>query len=185
MIVETRRLAHTLLLAAGLCGCASQHHRSETASEEPATEVADSDVDETMDERATAGAEDDDVGSRRRVAETMDDTDDGTRDRDGDADEAAAADNTAMNERDRDGDTLTAGDQSNSASDLEITRRIRETVVEDDSLSFTAKNVKIITIGGRVTLRGPVNNEAERTTIEKKALAVAGAGQVVNQLEIK
>jgi osmotically-inducible protein OsmY len=36
-----------------------------------------------------------------------------------------------------------------------------------------------------VTLRGPVRSQEERTAIEKKALAVAGAGQVVNELEIE
>ena len=90
-----------------------------------------------------------------------------------------------MNERDRDGSKLTPGDQGNSKRDLEITRRIRETVVDDSSLSFTARNVKIITVDGKVTLRGPVANQTERKSIEKKALAVAGDGQVVNELEIK
>ena len=100
-------------------------------------------------------------------------------------DSEAAPDNTAVNERDRDNQSLTPGDQSNSERDLEITQRIRETVVDDDSLSFSAKNVKIITVDGRVTLRGPVKNDAERAAIEKAAVAVAGKGQVENQLEVR
>jgi len=57
--------------------------------------------------------------------------------------------------------------------------------MKDDSLSFTAKNVKIITVDGKVTLRGPVKSEAERSAIEAAARRVAGAAQVDNQLEVK
>jgi hyperosmotically inducible periplasmic protein len=97
----------------------------------------------------------------------------------------AAPDNTAVNERDRNNQTLTPGDQGSSERDMAITQRIRETVVDDDNLSFTAKNVKIITLEGRVTLRGPVRNDRERRVIEKAAVAVAGQGQVANELEIR
>jgi osmotically-inducible protein OsmY len=58
-------------------------------------------------------------------------------------------------------------------------------VVADDALSFNAKNVKIITVGGKVTLRGPVASAAESTAIEKSARAVAGVVQVDNQIEVK
>jgi osmotically-inducible protein OsmY len=57
--------------------------------------------------------------------------------------------------------------------------------VNDGSLSFTAKNVKIITVNGKVTLRGPVKSEQERATIEAAAKKIAGAGQVENLLELK
>jgi osmotically-inducible protein OsmY len=56
--------------------------------------------------------------------------------------------------------------------------------MRDKSLSFTAKNVKIITINGKVTLRGPVKTEAERTAIEAAARGVAGGEQVDSQLEV-
>jgi osmotically-inducible protein OsmY len=41
--------------------------------------------------------------------------------------------------------------------------------VADDALSTTAKNIKIITVHGKVILRGPVANVQEKTKIEKKA----------------
>ena len=66
-----------------------------------------------------------------------------------------------------------------------LTKRIRETVVDNDTLSFTAKNVKIITQNGKVTLRGPVRNQHERREIEQVAVKVAGEGQVENELEIR
>jgi hypothetical protein len=98
---------------------------------------------------------------------------------------ATAPDNTKRNERDRDNATLTPGDQGNGESDLKITQKIRQAVMADGSLSFTAKNVKIITVGGKVTLRGPVKSDAERAAIEAAAKSVAGAGQVDNQIEVK
>ena len=75
----------------------------------------------------------------------------------------AAADNTKVNERDRDDRTLTAMDQGNGEHDVKITQQIRQSVMDDDSLSFNAKNVKIITVDGKVTLRGPVASSKERT----------------------
>jgi osmotically-inducible protein OsmY len=57
-------------------------------------------------------------------------------------------------------------------------------VVEDDSLSTSAHNVKIITVDGVVTLRGPVKSERERNAIAAKAKSVAGVKQVQNKLEI-
>jgi hyperosmotically inducible protein len=56
--------------------------------------------------------------------------------------------------------------------------------MKDGSLSFSSKNVKIITINGKVTLRGPVKSAEERAAIERAATQVAGAGRIDNQLEI-
>ena len=55
----------------------------------------------------------------------------------------------------------------------------------DETLSFTAKNVKIITSNGKVTLRGPVNSASERATIDNFARRIAGERAVDNQLEVK
>ena len=59
------------------------------------------------------------------------------------AQDTPAADNTSKNQRDRSGETETSGDQSNSPEDVKIIAAIRRAVVEDNSLSATAKNVKI------------------------------------------
>lgn len=101
------------------------------------------------------------------------------RDRD-----VSTADNTAVNERDRNGDMATATDQSESPADRETTRRIRAIIVADEGLSTNAKNVKIVTNAGTVTLRGPVDTEQERTRVAAAAQQVAGNGKVQNQLEI-
>jgi hyperosmotically inducible periplasmic protein len=94
------------------------------------------------------------------------------------------ADNTGRNVRDRNDQALTSGNQSESEGDRTITQKIRQAIVDDDSLSTNAKNVKIITVNGVVTLRGPVNNDRERNEIANKARAVSGVKNVDNQLEI-
>jgi len=100
-------------------------------------------------------------------------------------DEKAKPDNTATNERDRSGETQTSGDQSNSKDDVNTTAAIRRAVVKDNSLSATAKNVKIITANGTVTLRGPVKTDAEKAKIAKLAESAAGNAKINNQLEVK
>jgi hyperosmotically inducible periplasmic protein len=95
-----------------------------------------------------------------------------------------APDNTGRNVRDRGGATLTPGDQSESEADRTLTQRIRQAVVADDSLSTAAKNIKIITVDGVVTLRGPVQNPQEKATIAAKAQQIAGTHKVDNQLEV-
>ncbi len=96
-----------------------------------------------------------------------------------------AADNTKRNERDRDSSAITPIDQGNNESDLKITQQIRQAVMADKSLSFNAKNAKIITANGKVTLRGVVATDAERTAIGNAATRVVGPTQVENLLEVK
>ncbi len=94
------------------------------------------------------------------------------------------ADNTARNVQDRREGVLTPMDQSENEVDRGITQKLRQALMDDDSLSINAKNVKIITTNGVVTLRGTVNSEREKNEIGKKAKAVAGVKSVDNQLEI-
>jgi len=94
-------------------------------------------------------------------------------------------DNSAKNQRDRAGETKTSGDQSNSLEDTKVTADIRRAIVKDSSLTMAAKNVKVITAGGIVTLRGPVNSAEEKTKIEQLAAAAANGAKIDNQLEIK
>jgi hyperosmotically inducible periplasmic protein len=96
-----------------------------------------------------------------------------------------APDNSAVNVRDRASGAMTADQQSNAKSDVELTREIRRAVVKDHSLSMLAHNVKIVSANGSVTLRGPVKTEEEKTAVAGKAQAIAGAGKVNNQLEVK
>ena len=96
-----------------------------------------------------------------------------------------APDNTGINERDRNSANVTPMDQGNGEVDIDLTQRIRKAVMADDSLSFTAKNAKIITRDGRVTLRGPVKSAAEKDAIYKCAVSAAGVGRVSNELQVE
>ncbi len=94
-----------------------------------------------------------------------------------------SADDTGRNVRDRSGQTLTSGDQPENEKDRMITQKVRQALMEDDSLSTNAKNIKIITVNAVVTLRGTVNNDREKNEIAKKARAINGVKSVDNQLE--
>lgn len=96
----------------------------------------------------------------------------------------ATADNTARNKRDMQGAEPTAQDQSENSADRTITQQIRRQVIGEDGMSMNAKNVKIITVDGVVTLRGPVQNEKERADIGSAAKRVDGVKRVDNLLEI-
>lgn len=96
---------------------------------------------------------------------------------------SAPADNTDKNERDRSGAALTSGDQGGSEADRTVTQQVRQGVMADDALSTTGKNVKIITVDGVVTLRGPVKTAQEKSTIASIAQRVSGVKRVDNQLE--
>jgi hyperosmotically inducible protein len=100
------------------------------------------------------------------------------------ADEKTNADNTATNQRDRSGETSTSGDQSNSSADLKITQSIRQALMKDGELSTTAKNIKVITANGQVTLRGPVNAQ-EKAKVDQIARSAGGGAKIVDQLDVK
>jgi hyperosmotically inducible protein len=96
------------------------------------------------------------------------------------------ADNSANNVRDRSDTNLTALDQGNSPADLKLTQQIRQSVVSStNNFSVMAQNIKIITVDGKVTLRGPVQTDLEKSTINSIAQSIAGDGNVDNQLEVK
>jgi len=74
--------------------------------------------------------------------------------------------------------------QGNDEGDLDLTQRIRQQLMADEALSFSAKNVKIITQSGVVTLAGSVKNEAEADEVRQKAVTEAGEGHVKDELQI-
>jgi hyperosmotically inducible protein len=102
-----------------------------------------------------------------------------------DDNEKTKPDNTATNERDSSGETKTSGDQSNSSADLKTTQAIRQALMKDGELSTTAKNIKVITANGLVTLRGPVRTAQEKAKIDQLAKSAAGGAKIDNQLDVK
>jgi hyperosmotically inducible protein len=95
-----------------------------------------------------------------------------------------APDNSKTNKRDRDKNSPTADRQKMNATDRDLAKRVRAALVDDKSLSTYAHNVKIMAQDGKVTLKGPVRSEEEKSAIEAKATEIAGAGNVINQLEV-
>ena len=93
-------------------------------------------------------------------------------------------DNTSVNARDREANAKTPIDQNENQTDINITADIRKQVV-DTKMSVDAQNVKIITQDRKVTLRGPVKTDDEKKRIEDIAHSVAGADNVVSELEVE
>ena len=93
-------------------------------------------------------------------------------------------DNTKVNKGDASKDATTADQQKMNPTDRAISQKIRAEIVKDKSLSTYAHNIKIITQDGKVTLKGPVRNQDEKSSIEGKAAAIAGNDNVTSQLQI-
>lgn len=97
---------------------------------------------------------------------------------------AQPPDNSKVNKRDAEKGAVTSETQSNKKADLDLTRNIRRGITGDKEMSTYAKNIKIVSRDGAVTLRGPVKSTEEKQRIDSIAKKVAGAAKVDNQLEI-
>ncbi len=99
---------------------------------------------------------------------------------------APQPDNTKVNKRDKNAAEATADQQKANVTDRELTKKIRQSVIADKSLSTYAHNVKIISQNGMVTLKGPVKSEDEKKSIVAMAVAATGdAGKVTDQISVK
>jgi BON domain-containing protein len=81
------------------------------------------------------------------------------------------------------GPGLTPMDQGTSADDVKITQAIRQALTSTQGLSVDARNVKIITRDGNVTLRGQVRDQAERDKVVAAAKRTAGVKSVDETLQ--
>ncbi len=79
----------------------------------------------------------------------------------------------------------TADNQANAQSDRQTTQAIRKAIMADKSLSTYAHNVKIITVGGAVTLKGPVQTEDEKQKVASEAANVVSPDKITNELTVK
>ncbi|MBX3019896.1 MAG: BON domain-containing protein [Bdellovibrionaceae bacterium] len=99
--------------------------------------------------------------------------------------ERANGTENALNAVERNRRLPSAEQQGLSAREAETTRRIREAIMNDPSLSMSAKNVTVVTRGETVTLRGRLVSEAERTRVEQIAKQKSGNHNVVNATSIR
>jgi hyperosmotically inducible periplasmic protein len=96
---------------------------------------------------------------------------------------AQAADGTQMGDR-YDPQMATSVDQSNSADAIKVTADIRKAVLGDKTLSTSAHNVKIITTGSTIALRGPVVSTAEKERVVALARQYSSGKDVLDQLTV-
>ena len=94
---------------------------------------------------------------------------------------AQAPDNSSQNKS----TSPTADNQANAKVDRETTAKVRKAIVSDKDLSTYAHNVKIITVNGEVTLKGPVQTDEEKQKVVSLASNVVPADKIVNELTVK
>lgn len=68
--------------------------------------------------------------------------------------------------------------------DAMITYKIRQSINNDVTLSQSARNLKIETAKGVVSVKGPVANVAEKSIVLAMAEAVAGKANVKGEIEV-
>lgn len=79
---------------------------------------------------------------------------------------------------------VTADQQGESVQDRELTEKIRQAVINDKDLSMNARNVRILTVDGVVTLKGPVASEQEKKAVEELATQLAGKDNMKSEINI-
>jgi|GEM_PF-4133970 len=78
---------------------------------------------------------------------------------------------------------VTASDQSNTRdSDVDVTRRIRDRLTDDDKLSLSAQNITIVTLEDHITLKGEVRNAREKERVLSHARRIKGTREIHSQL---
>lgn len=80
--------------------------------------------------------------------------------------------------------TTADSQMQSSASDVELTRKIRDRLTDDDSLSTSAKNVTIVTLGNTVTIKGNVEKQGEVNKITTVAQDLAKGKTIKNELRV-
>ncbi|MBA2482579.1 MAG: BON domain-containing protein [Planctomycetes bacterium] len=79
------------------------------------------------------------------------------------------------------GDEATLGETD---TDRALVQRIRQAVVNDETLSSTARSVEIKSSNNQVILKGSVDSEREKAQIGSTAFRASGGKQVLNQLDV-
>ena len=98
------------------------------------------------------------------------------------SDSAQTAPDNSKNNKDH---AQTADSQSNAKADRQITASISKLILADKDLSTYAHNIKILTMNGSITLKGPVKSEEEKQKIVSDAAGIVSADKITNQLSVK
>ena len=78
-----------------------------------------------------------------------------------------------------------ATDQTEDKTDRDTTLRIRQALHQDSRLTPIANQIKVITVNGKVTLRGQVFSQEDIAAALQAAQKVSGTNVIDNQLELK
>jgi hyperosmotically inducible periplasmic protein len=98
------------------------------------------------------------------------------------SDQTTSPDNSKQNKAQQ----PTADTQAHGGtSDRQTTAQIRKAIIADKSLSTYAHNVKVVTVNGAVTLKGPVSSDDEKQKVASVAASVVSADKVTNDLTVK
>ncbi len=98
--------------------------------------------------------------------------------------EGPKADNSAQNKGATEKNAVTAEKQKSPKDQVTVLAEIRKGIVNDSELSMNAKNVKILYSKGIVTLRGPVDSDAEKAAVEADVKKCDAVGSIKNLLTV-
>ncbi len=96
-------------------------------------------------------------------------------------DQTTQPDNSGQNKH----QNTTADNQPDAKADRDTTAKVRKAIIADKDLSTYAHNVKIITKGGTVTLKGPVKSDDEKQKVNTDAASVVSQDKIVDHLTVK
>jgi len=84
------------------------------------------------------------------------------------------------------GANITAEDQLKATERQdELTRQIRRMITDDNSFSMRARNITIVTLGDKITLKGKVDSKQEKDKITSMVQTMAGSKSIRNDLTYK
>jgi len=69
-------------------------------------------------------------------------------------------------------------------SDSQMAAKVRQALMDDQSVGTTAHNVRVTSHNGTVTLKGKVNSEQEKDAIMTKAKEVAGDSNIKDEITV-
>jgi osmotically-inducible protein OsmY len=80
--------------------------------------------------------------------------------------------------------TTPSGQTGSQASDSQMAAKVRQALMDDQTVGTTAHNVRVTSHNGMITLKGKVNSEQEKDAIVSKAKQVAGDSNIKDDITV-
>jgi osmotically-inducible protein OsmY len=71
-----------------------------------------------------------------------------------------------------------------TAQDMDLTEKVRAALQEDTQLHAMLSRIQLKTVNGVVHLKGSVDSEAEKKTVEERVKACPGVSQIENHIRV-